>query len=244
MCVLACAWRAHPRWQLVLIGNRDELHARPAAPLARWSDQPHVIAGRDLEAGGTWLGISEERRFAVITNVVNPDGPQPDKASRGALIADILSGEGRYARTSESELDDFNPFNVITIDNGTARLLTNRPVPQQRTLNPGIYGLSNSVSNENWPKTDRIKALLGNWLKRGDGSKEDLLDALRTDDAPQVEPRRAKYSPIFIRNPVYGTRCSTIVAVDDQGCGWIVERRYDAEGKANGETLAEFSWAT
>lgn len=244
MCVLACAWRAHPRWQVVLIGNRDELHARAAAPLARWKDQPHIIAGRDLVAGGTWLGVSDERRIAVVTNVVNPEGAQPGKASRGALIADILSGEGRYARPDERALGDFNPFNVITIRNDAAHFMTNSPVPHQRTLSPGIYGLSNSVSEDNWPKTDRIKSLLAKWLEQDENTADNLLNALRADDAPQVEPGRAKYSPIFIRNPVYGTRCSTIVAVDDEGNGRIMERRYNAEGAVTGETRQEFSWVS
>lgn len=243
MCVLACAWRAHPRWEMVLIGNRDELHARPAAPLERWRDQPHVIAGRDLEAGGTWLGVSEEGRMAVVTNVANPEGPQPDKASRGALIADLLSGEGRYSDPTENDLDAFNPFNVIAIERGTARLLTNRPGPQQHDLNNGIYGLSNSAFEDNWPKTDRIKALLANWLEADSGNLEDLFTSLRANDAPQVEPQRVRNSPLFIRNPVYGTRCSTVVTVDHTGSGSIVERRYDAEGAATGETDVAFRWA-
>lgn len=242
MCVLAFAWAADPRWQLVLIGNRDELHARAAAPLDRWSDRPQIIAGRDLEAGGTWLGISEERRFAVVTNVANPGGPQPGKASRGALIADLLSGDGAYANPAESDLDDFNPFNVIAVDAGKARLLTNRPSAARHGLDPGIYGLSNGAFDDSWPKTERIKALLGDWL---DGSATDhgaLLDALRADDAPQVEPGRARHSPIFIRNPVYGTRCSTIVVVDHRGHGSIVERRYDPDGETTGETRFDFRW--
>jgi len=243
MCVLACAWRAHPRWEMILIGNRDELHARPAAPLERWSDQPHVIAGRDLEAGGTWLGVSEEGRMAVVTNVASPEGPQPDKASRGALIADLLSGEGQYSDPAENELEAFNPFNVIAIERGTARLLTNRPNPQQRDLDNGIYGLSNSAIEDNWPKTDRIKALLADWLEADSGNLEDLFTALRANDAPQVEPQRVRHSPLFIRNPVYGTRCSTVVTVDHTGSGSIVERRYDAEGAATGETRVAFRWA-
>ncbi|MGP1353603.1 MAG: NRDE family protein [Parasphingopyxis sp.] len=242
MCVLAFAWAAHPRWQLVLIGNRDELHARPAAALARWPDRPHIIAGRDLEAGGTWLGVSETGRLAVVTNVANPDGPQPGKASRGALIADALGGEGAYADVAESALDEFNPFNAITVANGRAELLTNRPAPLRHSLEAGLYGLSNSPFNENWPKTDRIKTMLGEWLESDGGDTGTLLDALRADYMPQVEPHRARESPIFIRNPVYGTRCSTIVTVDGSGNGLIVERRYDEAGKATGETSVDFRW--
>ncbi|MEM8695263.1 MAG: NRDE family protein [Pseudomonadota bacterium] len=243
MCVLACAWAAHPRWKLILIGNRDELHARAAAPLARWDDWPHIIAGRDLEAGGTWLGVSEERRVAVVTNVANLDGPQPGKASRGALIADMLSGNGRYANPAASDLDDFNPFNAIAVSNDSAHILTNRPEPFRRTLEPGIYGLSNSIYSESWAKTDRIKRMLSDWLELDNGDDAQLLDALRGDDAPQVAPEQARHSPIFIRNNLYGTRCSTVVTVDDRGRGSIAERRYDRAGEATGETRLTFSWA-
>ena len=97
MCILALAWLAHPRWRLVVAGNRDELHARPAAPLARWGKPDHLIAGRDLEAGGTWLGVSEQGCFAVLTNLRGYGPPQPGRASRGALVTDLLAGEGAFA---------------------------------------------------------------------------------------------------------------------------------------------------
>jgi uncharacterized protein with NRDE domain len=242
MCVLACAWQAHPDWQLVMIGNRDELHARSAAPLARWEPPSDVIAGRDLEAGGTWLGISDKRRFAVVTNVANPDGPQPGMASRGQLVADLIDGSGLYAQPATSQLDGFNPFNVIAVADGQASLLTNRPQPVTQVLDPGLYGLSNSIAEENWPKTDRIKAMLHDWLESGSGAPNALLDGLRADDEPQVEPRRARHSPIFIRNPVYGTRCSTVVTVDSHGHGQIIERRYDPDGNPTGDTQIAFSW--
>lgn len=244
MCVLAFAWAAHPRWQLVMIGNRDEFHARPASALARWDDHPHIVAGRDLEAGGTWLGISEKGRFAVVTNVANPAGPQPGKASRGALIADLLIGRGRYAAPESRDLDDFNPFNAIAVDKGKAALLSNRPAATKQTLGPGIYGLSNSMFKDSWAKTDRIKSLLGDWLDAENQSDDSLFDALRADDAPQVPPIRAEHSPIFIRNPRYGTRCSTMVAIDHAGRGWISERRYDAEGLKTGQTRLAIDWST
>ena len=97
MCVLAFAWNAHPRWRLVLAGNRDELHERPAAPLARWREPDHILAGRDLLAGGTWLGVSEQGRLAVVTNLRGFGPPAPDMASRGALVRDVLAGDGAHA---------------------------------------------------------------------------------------------------------------------------------------------------
>jgi uncharacterized protein with NRDE domain len=97
MCIAAFAWRAHPRWLLIAAANRDEYHARPAASLARWPDADHVLAGWDLQSGGTWLGVSEQGRFALVTNVRGYGLPDVDRASRGALVSDLLTGAGRYA---------------------------------------------------------------------------------------------------------------------------------------------------
>lgn len=243
MCVLAFAWRADPRWPLVLIGNRDERHDRPAEALARWDEAPHVIAGRDVEAGGTWLGVSEQGRMAVVTNLRNPDGPHPDRASRGQLVADLLTGEGRYTDPSEAALADFNPFNLIDLRAGDARILTNRPARAIRALDRGIHGMSNGALDEHWPKVDRIKALLEDWIGVGTGEARPLLDALRADAAPLSAPEDAPGGPIFILNPVYGTRCSTVVVVDADGRGLIAERRYDAQGRETGESTIAFAWA-
>src|ERR1700744_764473 len=96
MCVLAFAWAAHPRWRMVLAGNRDELHARPSAPLARWETRD-ILAGRDLASGGTWLGVSEAGRLPVVPSLRGYGPPVPDRASRGALVTDLIAGTGRYA---------------------------------------------------------------------------------------------------------------------------------------------------
>src|SRR5574338_934087 len=116
MCVLAFAWRAHPRWLLVAAGNRDELHARHAQPLARWDQPDHLLAGRDTQSGGTWLGVSEQGRFAVVTNLRGYGAPEPDRPSRGVLVTDLRSRKGLYADPRDAELSDFNPFNLIVAD--------------------------------------------------------------------------------------------------------------------------------
>ncbi|MDI1294348.1 MAG: NRDE family protein, partial [bacterium] len=164
MCILAMAWRAHPRWHLVLAGNRDEWHARPAAAIAQWADAPGIIAGRDLQSGGTWLGVAQQGRMAVITNVRNPDGPVPGRVSRGALVRDALIGTGGceapYADPAPDALSDFAPFNLIVVDGDQARFLTNRQTPARTILTPGLYGLSNGMLDEPWPKTLQLKAEL------------------------------------------------------------------------------------
>ena len=251
MCVLAFAWRSHPLWPLIVAGNRDELHARPAAPLARWDGPTHLLAGRDLQSGGTWLGVSERGRFAVVTNLRGYGLPEPGRPSRGALVTDVLSGQGRYADPRDADLSEFNPFNLIVADRERAYFLTNRPKNLRSLLAPGIYGLSNGALDEPWPKTMRLKEMLLEWIVRAPTQPEALLDDLREDSlpgfgirsaVPSDVPQEPPLSPIFIRNPVYGTRCSTVVAVDDQGQGVIIERRYTSTGDEEGETALSFSW--
>lgn len=251
MCIMAMALAAHPRWRLILIGNRDEYHARPAAPLARWDDRPGLIAGRDLQSGGTWLGVSQAGRAAIVTNLRGHGGPQPDRASRGALVTDLLAGDGAYADAAQARLEDFNPFNLILIEQDRAHFLTNRPQPLRTALTPGLYGLSNGTLDAPWPKTLALKAALLNWLTDGAQEPARLFDALRRESLPDAgiapatpsdAPDEAAASPIFIRNPVYGTRCSSIVAIDHDGHGTIMERRFDAEGRDSGETVIAFDW--
>jgi uncharacterized protein with NRDE domain len=251
MCVLAFAWRAHPAWQLVVAGNRDELHARPAAPLARWEEPGHVLAGRDLESGGTWIGVSEQGRFAVVTNLRGHGAPEPGRVSRGALIAGFLVGDDPNADPSAIPLEDYNPFNLITADRARAHFVSNRPREIRAELAPGVYGLSNGALDEPWPKTLQLKASMLEWLVAGKARPEALLDALREERladvgidpaVPSDVPQEPRCSPIFIRSPVYGTRCSTVVAIDAGGDGVIVERRYAPGGEPTGDTTLTFRW--
>ena len=142
MCVVALARHVHPGWPLILIGNRDEFHARPAAPLAEWDDGSGIVAGRDLQAGGSWLGVHRPSgRIVVVTNVRGAP-PDPAKESRGALVVDMLRGHGRFADPAEADLDRFNAFNLFAVDDGQARQLTNRPRPAIAMLEPGIHALA------------------------------------------------------------------------------------------------------
>ena len=251
MCVLALAIRSHPDWPLVLAGNRDELHARPAAPLARWAEAPGVLGGRDLEGGGTWLGVSEHGRLAVVTNLRGFGPPDPAAPSRGLLARDFLVGEGRYARFGAGDLGAFNPMNLIVVEAGRARFCSNRPASAIRELDAGLYGLSNGDLDEPWFKTRRLKAALAAWLEGAPHDPEALFAALadetRPDDADLPSTglgleRERLVSPIFIRNAPYGTRCSTIVRIDGQGRGEILERRFGPDGTPAGVTALNFTW--
>ncbi|MEO9634103.1 MAG: NRDE family protein [Parasphingorhabdus sp.] len=251
MCIISLAWQAHPNWKLIAIGNRDEMHGRPAQPLDRWTDHDHMLAGRDVQAGGTWLGVSEQGRFAVVTNVSSQDSPDRNRASRGDLLRDFLSGDGRCSKLDAVSFSDFNPFNLITIENDVAIVHSNRPDSISRSLAPGIHGLSNGPLEKPWEKAKHLDAALERWLESHEADPTSLLDVLtnqspyplkgeaQTDLPTQFEPQS---SGIFIKNPVYGTRCSTIVAIDHQGRGSITERRYAASAEVNGESRLSFSW--
>ena len=247
MCVLAFAWRAHPRWTLVVLGNRDEFHDRPAAPLARWETPDHLLAGRDLRSGGIWLGVSEEGRFAVVTNLRGFGGPEPDRPTRGKLTGDYLLGS---ARPEDIDAAAFNPFNLLLADRDNAHFVSNRPHPVHAALAPGLYGLSNAALDEPWPKTLRLKEALLHWLIDDHGDPATLLPVLREETLPATGLRDAEpsdvplepaISPPFIRNPLYGTRCSTVVAIDNDGRGVIIERRFTRDADVGGETRLTFA---
>jgi uncharacterized protein with NRDE domain len=233
MCVVATAFEAHPKWRLILTANRDEFHARPSAPLARWEgDDAHIVAGRDLQSGGTWLGVSEAGRVAVITNIRTGILPDPDKASRGDLVSDYLRGRGMPAAAA---LDAYNAFSLMTFNIGGgpegATLTANRPEPMAAPLAPGIHGLSNGAPEEAWPRKDRLLAAFADCLNDSEDLTESLF-ALLADESID--------DSIFIRDEVYGTRCSTVVLVDWEGAGTIIERRFGPDGLPTGQSDMPF----
>ncbi len=232
MCVAALAWQAHPDWPLVAIGNRDEYHARPTAALSRWADG-RIVAGRDLQAGGTWLGVSEGR-FGLVTNLRVPGYPRPELASRGSLVTDWLRGNPPAAT------ETMNPFNLWIADTGQLRFLTNHPEPLGLELEPGIHGLSNGAHGDRWFKTARLEDALGAWLEAP--AKAEVLFAALRDETPESADPEDAYSSVFIRNPVYGTRCSTVVMVGAAGRGRVIEQRFGADGVVLGEDAVEFVW--
>lgn len=235
MCVAAAAFRAHPRWRLVVIGNRDEFHERPTAPLSRWPSG--VIAGRDLQAGGTWLGVNEAGRFALVTNLRVEGYPRPDLASRGALVTDWLAGREPAAP------ETMNPFNLFMADPDSAWHVTNHPAARRLPLAPGIHGLSNGPHEQPWAKTRALETALARWLDAGDHDPEPLFAALADRTELAGEGPEPRFSPVFIRNPLYGTRCSTVLTIAADGTATIIEHRFDADGATTGETALRFTAA-
>lgn len=242
MCVLALAWKAHPRWHLVALANRDELHSRPAVPLQRWAGEPPVLAGQDQVSGGTWLGTTPSAgRFCAVTNV-SGSRHSTDAPSRGNLVETLLRASDYSAGLGSAELAAFNGFNLAMVADGEAWLWSNVPEVIMRRLDDGIYGLSNGRLSSKWPKVTTLESELARWMD-SDGST-DLLDLLSSsapfDPLPE-EPGSG--TPLFIQNDVYGTRCSTAVTVSASGAGTITERGFDKRGEVTGETHLSFGWA-
>lgn len=250
MCLVAFAWKLHPRWRLVMAGNRDELHARPTAPLAAWADAP-VLAGRDLRSGGTWMGLGPGARAAVITNVRHGLPAPFDGPSRGTLPLAFLAGERAavaHAVDLAAEAGRYAPFNLVLADADGCAYVGNRSGGDAQPLAPGVHGLSNGALNAAWPKTDQLRAVLHEWARAGGDHPDPLWEALADeriapdatlpDTGVGLELER-RLSPAFIRQREYGTRASTLILVGHDGSARIHERRFGPEGVFKGETVLD-----
>jgi uncharacterized protein with NRDE domain len=249
MCLLMLAWRAHPRYPLVVAANRDEFHDRPAAALAPWPPPESLLAGRDLRAGGTWLALDRARRFGVVTNFRDLQPPKPGAPSRGELIPHYLAqgaGPAHFFAALAPHADSYSGFNLLLADGESLWYGCNRAQPFARALPAGVYGLSNGFLDTPWPKLERVRAAFSAWLRGPDADTEGLLRLLadRTrvaDDAllPQTgvarDWERVLSSP-FVFHPDYGTRSSTVLLLSADGHALIRERRFDPQGRASGET--------
>ena len=248
MCLVALAWKVHPHWRLLLAGNRDEFHARPTAPLARWATSPGVMAGQDLQSGGTWAGADASGRMAVVTNVRDPAIQVPGAPSRGQLAAGFLQSPDSADHRATGLLvaaEVFAPFNLVLADATDCEYVSNYPTPRRTTLAPGLHGLSNGDLDEAWPKTMALKERLAAWVAT-ETDDVDLLWRALADETPAPDDRlpdtgvgidlERMLSPAFIRGGRYGTRASTLIAIDHTGHGWISERRFGPDGVFEGET--------
>ncbi len=228
MCLIAWSWRQHPDYPLVVLANRDEAHARPSAPAHWWQDaDPPILAGRDLQAGGTWLGVTPSGRFAALTN--RPGPAAADAPSRGGLAVRCL-GESMSTDRARAELEpvapDYAGFNLLVGDGGTLAFISNRePV---RTLGAGVHGMANGALDEPIPKVERLAGLLRDWTAAAAAPEFDAwLEALA--DARPLEKGLA-HSAVFVKGEEYGTRASTIVVMGADGRAHFLELTYAAGG--------------
>lgn len=250
MCLILLAWRAHPGYPLVVAANRDEFFARPTAPAAFWDDAPQILAGRDLEAGGTWLGVTRNGRFAALTNYRDPVRNKAGAPSRGELVSRFLAGEQsapEYLRQLESMADRYSGFNLVFGDSGGLWCFSNCG-EGERELPPGVYGLSNHLLDSPWPKVARGKSALAKALQALPDQAP--LFALLRDDriaADDELPRTGVslewerlLSAAFVRSPTYGTRSSTVVQFDEAGRLRFTEQTFLPDAASGGR--AEFAF--
>jgi len=219
MCLILLAWKAHPDLALAVAANRDEFHARAAAPARFWQDRPAILAGRDLEAMGTWMGVARNGRFAAVTNYRGAREPSAAE-SRGALVSRFLENKEnpeRYLAALFPQANKYSGFNLLACDGEELWWMSNRDGAPRR-LEPGVYGLGNLLLDS--PELEADKARFRAAL----------------DIAPGIEPLFGTLGPAKIVNPQYGTRCSTILLRSTEGKIRYAERSYTADG-AEGETL-------
>jgi uncharacterized protein with NRDE domain len=227
MCLILFAYNQHPTYRLVLAANRDEFYERPTAPLGFWEDHPDLLAGRDLKSLGTWMGITRSGRMAAITNYREPGMPMPNAPSRGELISGFLIGHetpAAYLERIKRDGKRYNGFNLLVADTQTMFYYSNRGDDIVR-LESSYYALSNRLLDTQWPKVKKGKKrfieLLDN--PHSDIPTEQLLSLLQNQDQPPDDQLpdtgvskewERTLSPIFITSPNYGTRSSTILAID------------------------------
>lgn len=238
MCLIVVGWRAHREFPLVVAANRDEFYARPTAPAGRWPEHPEILGGRDLEAGGTWLGITDSGRFAAVTNVREPGSPQGCR-SRGHLTRDFLAG-GMAAGSYMAAIDGsaYSGFNLLVSDGDSLWYGSNRD-GSPRALPPGVYGLSNHLLDSPWPKLVSARQRFADALEAlpDTGSFFDILadgGIVADEHLPRtgvpLEWERL-LSAIFVRSENYGTRASTVLLRKEDGSIRLEERSFGPDGR-------------
>jgi uncharacterized protein with NRDE domain len=250
MCLILVAWRSTGEFPCVIAANRDEFHARSAEPAHWWATEPQILAGRDLQAGGTWLGMTRSGRFAALTNYRDPEQRKPNTPSRGTLVTSILqsqSGVSEILHRLHQEGAGYNGFNLLFSD-GKRLAIYESMSGVGRELGPGIYGLSNHLLDTPWPKVQTAKTRLSAALSELPST--DAALALLRDEALAPDEHLPKtgmsvdwerlLSSAFIRSPTYGTRCSTVVQVDREGQTRFDEWTWDAAGRETAKVNIQF----
>lgn len=252
MCLIAWNWQPDTEQPLLLIANRDEFYARPTLPLHSWADAP-IYAGKDLQAGGTWLGISPGGRMAALTNVRDMRNQRAEAPSRGALVSQFLSGHSdarSYLQSIAQSAAQFNPFNLLVYD-GQRLLGFESRGARIVSMQAGIAAVSNAGFDTPWPKLVALKNGLQDWTAQQPALRapiEDALFALLAQDqaAPDAQlpdtgiplERERALSSAFIRGSDYGTRASSLVMLR-RNSARFVERSFDAQGRT-GEVSLQF----
>ena len=260
MCLIVFAWKAHPRYPLVLATNRDEFHARRSAPMDYWEDMRDVLGGRDLEKGGSWLATNVDGRWAAVTNFRDGSPPPSPAPSRGHLVKDYLASDltaTDYAAAIEKSMPGYPGCNLLIAGSEALYYASNRygcePRSRIEEVSPGVHSLSNHLLDTPWPKVERSKRHVQTLLDSdGDTITRSLFELLAdravADDAElpstgiSIERERALSAP-FIEAGSYGTRASTVVLMDSEGNVQMHERGFGADGTETGRRNFSFDTA-
>ncbi|MBI4290982.1 MAG: NRDE family protein [Betaproteobacteria bacterium] len=253
MCLILFAWRAHARHDLIVAANRDEFYERPASAAGFWPDQPQLLAGRDLSAQGTWMGVTRGGRFAAITNFRNPAERNPAAPSRGHLVSSFLIDEREPAVWLEAiapQAQVYNGFSLLVGNRRSLCFFSNRN-GAITTLEPGIHGLSNHLLDTPWPKVEKGKAQLAKLIQKPFDAQAYLN--LLADREPASEPQlpdtgvgpelERRLSSIRIAGDGYGTRCSSVLRISTDASVEFWERSYASDASTTGTVNYEFMLA-
>jgi uncharacterized protein with NRDE domain len=252
MCLILIALRSHPSYKLIIAGNRDEYHDRPTARACFWKEAPELLAGKDLRAGGTWLGITKQGRIAALTDYRNPVLNKRHAPSRGELVRNfLLSRENPvdYLKGLTQKADEYNGFNLIVGEKDALHWYSNIG-NKLKNLTPGLYGLSNNLLDTPWPKVISGRNALSKLISEKNNLSPENLFTILSDtsvaddkDLPDtgidIEWERV-LSSTFISSPTYGTRSSTVLLITPDDHVTFVERSYGASAGHSSTTRYEF----
>jgi uncharacterized protein with NRDE domain len=251
MCLIVLAWRASAAFPLVVAANRDEWRERPAEPARWWSDHPGLLAGRDLQAGGTWMGVTRGGRFAAVTNFRDPSDKRSTARSRGGLVTEFLLGSDssrQFLAGLSQRAHEYNGFNLILGD-GESLFYYGSREGDARPIEPGVHGLSNHLLDEPWPKVERGKERMAAALASRDPAPALFEMLSETAVAPDAElPRTGvglewerRLASALITGDDYGTRASTVMTIASSGEVSLEERTRDDAGRVAGVAAESFS---
>jgi uncharacterized protein with NRDE domain len=240
MCIVAIAHRASTRYPLIVAANRDERHARPSAPAGWWNGPGSLLAGRDLSAGGTWLGVTGAGRFAAVTNIFEA-GAQAGARARGARVSAFLTRSitpTDYAETVGPDGGADGPFNLLLRDAGELHYVSNRS--SSAALGPGIHVFSNNAPGLQWAKI----GTLADAIERAAGRDDPQAFLIETLSGPDARgPLERAADSMFVVGDEFGTRCTTVLTIDDAGHATFVEQRFEASGELGGRSELTFDVA-
>lgn len=250
MCLLALAWQQNDRYPFLLAANRDEFLQRPTRPASFWPEQPNLLGGKDLEAGGSWLLASKQGRWATLTNHRDGRDLAPGKISRGELVLQAIQQPlEELPHWLEKNQQSFAGFNLLWGDSQQAWYFTNRLATPARQLTPGLYLLSNATLDTDWPKTRRLRSKIKEWLATENACPKQIFTALADQTKPAdadlpdthlgLEKERL-LAPIFIEAEGYGTRTSTLLWQEASGVWHLHEKNHSTDQKLSNEQY--FKW--